>query len=359
MLIHWITVFPLHELVTVQDWHNHQNYEEVSMTKCSYISRVCMLVCIITLAAGQSFAGEIVFAHGAKPGTPRYDAANMFAVLVAQSSHGKITVNVADSATLGDDAEMLKSVKAGTIQVTANSQGSFSQYIPEVGALGLPFLFANLPQAWAVLDGDIGRELKVLALKKGFVVLGWWDDGIRNIFHVSKAIKSPADVKGMKIRTPPDKATLDAFKALGANPAPLAWNELPTALRNGTFEGQENSLTHIYSACLHEITPYIALSAHKYEVTPVVANARWWKSLSKDDKGIIKNAMVAAGWYQRGRNMIDAVTLVDTLKQEGAKFSNVDTAAFQKETASVYDLWEKDLGAFVPRLKKAAVEAAK
>ena len=304
--------------------------------------------------AAQASAEEIVFGHGAHPGNPRFDAANMFAALIAANSDGKYEVNIASAETLGNDVEMLKAAKTNVIQMTANSQGPLAQIIPEVGALGLPFLFKDLPTAWKVLDGPIGDELDKLAEAKGYVIVAWWDNGIRNISHVSKAIKTPDDVKGMKIRTPADKSTLDAFKALGANPAPLAWSELPTALRAGTFEGQENPLTNIYSAKLHEITPYIALSAHKYESTPVVAGLTWWKGLSEADRKMIKEAAVEAGWYQRGRNMIDAVKLVDVLKKEGAKFSKVDTAAFQKATASVYDLWAQDLGDFVKRLRAAA-----
>ena len=282
----------------------------------------------------------------------------MFAALVEQYSGGAWTVNVAASATLGDDAEMITSVQAGVINMTANSQGAFSQVIPEVGALGLPFLFAELPAAWAVLDGPIGEELDGLAREHGMVILGWWDNGIRHITHVEAHMVTPADIEGMKIRTPPDRATIDAFEALGANPAPLAWSELPTALRNGTFEGQENPLTNIYSARLHEITPYISLSAHKYEGTPIIASLDWWDGLSDEERAIIQRAVTEAGWYQRGRSMIDAVTLVATLESEGAQFAEVDTEAFKAATAGVYDAWQAELGDFVTRLRAAADEAA-
>ncbi len=315
----------------------------------------------LALAAGiaaPAAADEIVFTHGANPGNPRYDAADMFAALVEQYSGGAWTVNVAPSATLGDDAEMITSVQAGVINMTANSQGAFSQVVPEVGALGLPFLFAELPAAWAVLDGPIGEELDGLAREHGMVILGWWDNGIRHITHVEAHMATPADIEGMKIRTPPDRATIDAFEALGANPAPLAWSELPTALRNGTFEGQENPLTNIYSARLHEITPYISLSAHKYEGTPIIASLDWWDGLSDDERAVIQRAVTEAGWYQRGRSMIDAVTLVATLESEGAQFAEVDTEAFKAATAGVYDAWQAELGDFVSRLRAAADEAA-
>ncbi|WP_119167895.1 TRAP transporter substrate-binding protein [Algihabitans albus] len=309
-------------------------------------------------AAVAAQAEEITFAHGAQPGNPRYDAASLFADLVEARSGGELTLNVAGSASLGDDAEMLKSVKLGAIQITANSQGAYSQVVPEVGALGLPFLFAELPQAWQVLDGPLGDELAELSRAQGYVVLAWWDNGIRNITHISKAIESPEDLAGMKIRTPPDRATLDAFEALGANPAPLAWSELPSALRSGVFEGQENPLTNIYSAKLHEITPYIALSRHKYESTPVLANAAWFDGLTSAEQDIVRTSAVDAGWYQRGRSLTDAENLVEMLKAEGAEFTEVDTTAFQQATAGVYDQWQSELGDFVSRLQTAAEAAA-
>lgn len=308
--------------------------------------------------AGAAQGAEFVLAHGSNPGNPRYDAADMFAALVEQYSDGAMTVNVAPSATMGDDAEMLTSAQAGVIQMTANSQGAFSQIVPEAGALGLPFLFAELPAAWEVLDGPIGEELDQLTQERGLKIVTWWDNGIRHITHVDKAIQTPADIAGMKIRTPPSPSTLDLFEAVGANPAPLAWSELPTALRNGTFEGQENPLTNIHSARLHEITPHISMSAHKYEGTPVLASLSWWEGLSEEEQAIVQRAADEAGWYQRGRSMIDAVKLVAVLEEEGAQFHEVDIEAFKDATASVYDNWESELGDFVPRLREAAQEAA-
>ena len=311
---------------------------------------------VVTAAWGLSAqvnAAELVLAHGANPGNPRYDAANMFAALVPTCA-SDITVKVAPSATMGDDAEMLTSATAGIIQMTANSQGSMAQIVPEVGMLGLPFLFSDLPNAWKVLDGEIGDMIDQKAQEKGLKVITFWDNGIRNVTHTSKHVATPADISGMKIRTPPDQVTLDMFKALGANPAPLAWSELPTALRAGTFDGQENPLTNIYSAKLHDITPYISLTGHKYEGTPVVAGLGWWSGLSDDDKACITNAAKEAGWYQRGRSLLDNATLKAQMESEGAKFMEVDKNAFAEGTASVYAKYEESLGEFVSKLKSAA-----
>jgi tripartite ATP-independent transporter DctP family solute receptor len=318
-----------------------------------FLTLLAVVLALAALLAPQVQAQEIVFAHGANPGNPRYDAANMFAALVQTYAPG-MAVKVAPSATLGDDAEMLTSATAGVIQMTANSQGTMAQIVPEVGMLGLPFLFSGLPNAWTVLDGPIGGMIDELAQKKGLKVITFWDNGIRHVTHIKKHIGSPDAVKGMKIRTPPDQVTLDIFKALGANPAPLAWSELPTALRAGTFDGQENPLTNIYSAKLHDITPYITMTGHKYECTPVVASLSWWKSLSKEQQDVIVKAAKEAGWYQRGRSMLDNAQLKAVMEKEGAKFMAVDQKAFAAATASVYDKYEKKFGDFVVQLKKAA-----
>lgn len=298
-------------------------------------------------------AEQLIFAHGANPGNPRYEAAELFAAIVP-SCAPKMDVKVAPSATMGDDAEMLTSATAGIIQMTANSQGTLAQIVPEVGMLGLPFLFDNEMEVWRVLDGPIGDKLDKKAQKSGLKIVTFWDNGFREVTHVSKFVKTPADLKGMKIRTPPDQVAIDIFKTLGANPAPLAWSELPTALQSGTFDGQENPLTNIYSANLHEITPYISMTGHQYQSTPVVAGLGWWNSLPDKTQTCITKAAKQAGWYQRGRNYILNKNLKAIIKNEGGKFAEVDHAAFVDAVEPVYRKYEKKYGAFITDLRKAA-----
>ncbi|MCG8446369.1 MAG: TRAP transporter substrate-binding protein [Hyphomicrobiales bacterium] len=315
------------------------------MKKLLQATAIAVIFAVPTASAAQ----DIIFAHGANMGNPRYDAANMFADLVASCS--AMTVNVAPSATMGDDAEMLISAQSGVIQMTANSQGAMSQIVPEVGMLGLPFLFSSLPEAWKALDGEVGDLIDEKAQATGLKVVGFWDNGIRNVTHVSKHIATPADLEGMKIRTPPDEVTIALFEEMGANPAPLAWSELPTALRSGAFEGQENPLTNIYSAKLHEITPYITMTGHKYESTPVVAGLGWWNGLSEEDQACIASAVEQAGWYQRGRSHLDNVSLRARMEAEGAKFMDVDQSAFAEATAPVHDRYSETFGDIVNMLR--------
>ena len=244
------------------------------------------------------------------------------------------------------------------MHMTVNSDGPVAEIVPELNAFGLPYLFSSLPAAWEVLDGPIGDDIAAKLEEKGYVVLAWWDNGIRKITHVSKPIAHPDDIKGMKIRTPQSQVTIDAFTALGANPAPLAFSELPAALQSGVFEGQENPLANIYSSKLHELTPYIAKSNHKYEMAPILGSKRWWDTLSDEDKALIQNAMDAATWYNRGVFLIADAELEQQLIEEGAMLNEVDTAAFKEATAGVYDKWAGEIGDIVPSIQAAAAAAA-
>lgn len=306
---------------------------------------------VMLVSVGQ--ADELVLGHGANPGNPRYDAAEMFGKLMTACSPDTV-VKVAPSATMGDDSEMLTSAQAGIIQMSANSQGPMAQIVPEIGMLGLPFLFKDLPNVWRVLDGEVGAMLDKKANEAGLKIITFWDNGFRQTTHTDKFVDSLDAIKGMMIRTPPDEVTTDIFKSLGATPAPLAWSELPTALQAGTFEGQENPLTNIYSAKIHTITPYITMTDHKYESTPVVASLMWWNSISKEQQTCVESAAKAAGWYQRGRSYIDSIALKKVMENEGAKFKAIDKAVYQKATEPVYEKYSKKYGSFIDALRKSA-----
>lgn len=317
-------------------------------------TRLLAILASTTMIAGAAQADEVIFAHGSNPGNPRFIAAETWAELFADCTGGAHSVNVAPSATMGDDAEMLTSAAAGVIQVTANSQGAMSQIVPEIGLLGLPFLFKDLPTAWAVLDGDVGAMIDERAQTAGLKVLGFWDNGIRNITHVSKTVSEPGDLAGMKIRTPPDQMTVDIFEALGASPAPLAWSELPSALQSGAFDGQENPLVNIYSAKLHEITPYVTMTGHKYETTPVVAGLAWWSGLDEATQACALSATAEAGATQRQMVADSDAELRPTMEGEGATFAEADKAAYIAATASVYDKYAATYPELVAALKAAA-----
>ena len=294
--------------------------------------------------------------HNAAPGNPKAVASDKFAELVAQKTNGRVKINVGGNAQFGDDAESITNLRLGTLSFSANSQGATSGAVPEFAVLGLPFLFRDLPHAYKVVDGPIGKQLADAADKKGLVLLAMWDNGIRHTSNNKRAITKPEDLKGIKIRTPPDPITLDIFNALGANPAPLAFSELYIALQQGVFDGQENPLVNIFSSKLFEVQKFISLTGHKYEATPLLASKVEWAKLSKQDQQAVREAATEAAKLNRDLSLAADADLKGKLAAAGVTINPVDQAPFIAATKSVYDKWRKTFPDLVDAMVKEAAK---
>ncbi|MEP9352182.1 DctP family TRAP transporter solute-binding subunit [Xanthobacter sp. KR7-65] len=318
---------------------------------------VLAAVAALAFASPAAHAVTLKLGHNAAPGNPKDEASLFFAKRVGELSGGKITVQVGGNSQFGDDAEMLTGLRLGTLDISANSQGPTAGIVPQFGVIGLPFLFKTLPAAWQVLDGPIGDELKTEAEKKNLVVLAFWDNGIRHISNNVRPITKPDDLKGLKIRTPPDPATIDTFAALGANPTPMKFSELYLALQQGVVDGQENPLMNIYSSKLFEVQKYLSLTGHKYEMTVFLMSKPVWAKLSADDKKIIQQAATEARDLNRKLSAASDESLRGKIEAAGVKFNDVDTAPFQAMVKPVYEKWTKEQGDFVGRVQAAAKAA--
>jgi tripartite ATP-independent transporter DctP family solute receptor len=241
------------------------------------------------------------------------------------------------------------------LDFSANSQGAVSSTVPEFAALGMPFLFADVQKAWTVMDGAIGKELGDKAAAKGMVLLGLWDNGIRQMSNSKRPIKSPADMKGLKMRTPPDAVTVDIMQSMGADAQQIKFSELYVALQQGVVDGQENPLTNISSAKLYEVQKYISLSGHKYESTPFLMSKRTWDRMTPADQKVVTEAATEATQLQRRLNKEVDDKLVADLKAKGVQIDTIDRKAFIDACAPVYTKWTTGpIGEFVTRVVQAA-----
>lgn len=298
---------------------------------------------------------KLTFGHGAAPGNPRHEAAVKFAETIKARTNGRLEIQVAHSAQLGDDAAMITALRSGTLDISANSQGAMANVVPEYAALGLPFLFTDTQKAWQLLDGPVGEELSKRTAAKGMVVLGYWDNGIRHVTNNKRPIKTPADINGLKIRTPPDTMTMDIMQALGADAQQIKFSELYVALQQGVVDGQENPLTNIASAKLYEVQKYLSLTGHKYEANPFVMSKRSWERLSTADQKVFMEAAAEATQMQRKLSKEADEKLTTDLKAKGVQIDTVDRKAFVEATKSVYTKWAASpAGDFVKRVVQQA-----
>jgi TRAP-type transport system periplasmic protein len=311
------------------------------MLKFSNLRRtvlVSALLGVTTLTFAQS-AIKLTLGHGAAPGNPRHEASVKFADVVKAKSSGRIEVQVAPSAQLGDDAAMVTALRTGAIDMTANSQGAVANAVPEYAAFGMPFMFSNPAQAFKVLDGALGKELADKSAEKGMIVLGYWDNGIRQMTNSKRPINKVEDMKGLKMRTPPDATLVDIMQALGAEAQQIKFAELYVALQQGVVDGQENPLVNIHSSKLYEVQKYLAMTNHQFQMTPFLMSKRTWDKLSEADRKIVQEAAAEATALQRKLSQDADDKLLADLKSKGVQVTVVDKAAFAKATAKVDEKW--------------------
>jgi len=305
------------------------------------------------LASAQTT--KLTLGHGAAPGNPRHEAAVKFAEIVKTKTSGRIEVQVAHSAQLGDDAAMVTALRTGALDMSANSQGAVANAVPEYGAFGMPFLFATPAQAFKVLDGPIGKELADKSGDKGMVVLGYWDNGIRHMTNSKHPIAKVEDMKGLKMRTPPDAVLVDIMQSLGAEAQQIKFAELYVALQQGVVDGQENPLANFHASKLYEVQKHLALTSHQFQMTPFLISKRTWDRLSTADRKIVTEAAAEATVLQRRLSQEADDKLLADLKSKGVQVTSVDKAAFQRATAKVVEKWEAGpVGPFVKKVVAAA-----
>jgi tripartite ATP-independent transporter DctP family solute receptor len=311
------------------------------------------MLAVTGFASAQSV--KLTLGHGAAPGNPRHEAALKMAEVAKAKSNGRIEIQVAPSAQLGDDAAMVTALRTGALDISANSQGAVANAVPEYAAFGMPFLFSNLEQVWKMLDGPIGKELADKSAEKGLVVLGYWDNGIRHMSNSKRALSKPEDLKGLKMRTPPDAVTVDIMQALGAEAQQIKFAELYVALQQGVVDGQENPLMNIHASKLYEVNKFISLTGHKYEMTPLLISKRTWDKLNDADRKILQEAATEATQMQRKLSKESDDKLLVDLKAKGVQINTVDKTPFAKATSNVDDKWlATPIGPFLKKVIAAA-----
>lgn len=319
------------------------------------LSSLLVAAALAVAAGGAAAQTKLTLGHGAAPGNPRHEAAVAFANAVKQKSGGRIEVQVAPSAQLGDDAAMVTALRSGSLDMSANSQGAVSAVVPEYAAFGMPFLFSDPAAAFKLLDGPLGKELGEKSAAKNLVVLGYWDNGIRHTSNSKRPILSPADMKGLKIRVPPDAVTIDIMSALGAETQQIKFAELYVALQQGVVDGQENPLANIDASKLYEVQKFISLTGHKFEMTPLLISKRSWERLSEADRKVLMEAANEATALQRKLSKEADERLAAELQKKGVKIDKVDQSQFQKATESVTAKWTSGpIGDYVKKVVAGA-----
>ena len=302
-----------------------------------------LLVIVLTLALVLSFSAtamaatyQMKLAHYAAVDHPGGIAAQQFADAVNTRTNGDIVIEVFPSNQLGAPDEMLEQNILGVVDMTLGTQGSLDKYSKKFATVMLPFVFEDYDHAYRVLDGPFYEWTKDELLAQGLVFIGSWDYGFRNLTNSVRPINTPADVAGLKIRTPGEIQLQSCMEALGANVQAIAFNELYLALKQGTVDGQENPLSVIYFNKLYETQKYLALTKHVYNSMNLVMSKKVWDSLSPEYQQIITEESKNAAETMRAAIKNGDADYIAKLEAEGMTVTYPDTSAFAAMMESSY-----------------------
>jgi len=273
---------------------------------------------LLTVTPARS-AETLRFGHYSSTTDTPHMAAMKFKEIVESGSNGALEVSVHPAGELGNSKASLQGVRLGTIDITVTGNPYFTSFAPEMNATDLPFLFADEAHAYRVLDGEVGQELLDGLEKHGMKGLAMWEIGFRNVTNNVRAVHTPADMKGLKLRTTPNPAHVRAFEILGANPTPMPFSELYAALQTGTVDGQENPVVHIYNSRLHEVQKHLSLTKHAYTTSPLVMNLAKFNSLSAEHQELLLRAAHEAAELERRMNAELADESLEKMQAEGVQ----------------------------------------
>ncbi|GCL74017.1 MULTISPECIES: TRAP transporter substrate-binding protein [Paenibacillus] len=278
---------------------------------------------------------------------PQGQGLKKFAELVEQKSGGSMKVQTYFAAQLGDDLKMTNALKSGTQEITIPSTSPLTSMVKEFGVFDYPFVFNNEQEADAVLDGPVGKKLLDMLPQQGLIGLTYWENGFRNLTNSKRPVAAPEDFQGLKIRTLQSKVHIEAFSALGANPTPMPFSEVFSALEGKTVDGQENPLPTIESNKFYEVQKYLSLTNHVYTPFVFLVSKKFWDGLTPDEQKILQEASIEAGKFQREKNREQNKQSLENLKSKGIEVNEVkpeDREKMQEIVKPVLDKFSKDLG---------------
>ncbi len=275
-----------------------------------------------------------------------YKGAVALADAAKQLSNGQLTIQIFANAQLGNDRDMVEGMQLGSIDMASPSTGAMGAVVPAATVLDLPYIFDDHAHVYRVLDGPFAGELYKLFDGKGFHPLGYWEIGFRNLTNNVRPVRTPADVKGLKLRTLPAAVHQRAWSLVGAQPVAIDFTELYNALQTGVVDGQENPYNIILLGKLHEVQKHLSITRHIYGTAPTSVSDKTWAKLSPALQGVLKEAVKRSTPIQRQAAGGNEGAQLEKLKGFGMQVVDApDRAAFQKTMQPAWELYTGRFGA--------------
>ena len=329
------------------------------MKKILAVAVIVMFSAAMVFANGHQEAGKgqyvIKTGIGYNDQSLQYKTLEFMKKTLEESTDGVVTMELYHSSTLGDDMAVLEGLQLGTIEMFCGTIGPAAQFSSKIKLFDLPFLFTSYEQVDALLDGPVGQEVLDSLEPAGMIGIGYWENGFRQLTNSARPVRTPEDMKGLKLRTMPTPVPLSTFKLLGANPTPMNFGEVFTAMQQGVVDGQENPWETILANKFYEVQKYATNTGHVYSPFGVLFSKIFWEKLPAEYQEAVKQAVFAA----RDFNREQARSKEKEILAELGKYMEItiltpeELKPFQEMTRPVYDEFAPEIG---PELVKKAVD---
>lgn len=267
----------------------------------------------------------------AKPDQPKHAAAVAFKEHVEKATNGSIKVELYPANQLGPAQQVMEGLRLGSIEMGVVHDGGIPGVYKTFNIFGLPYLFADHAHAYAVLDGQFGRDFaEDMRKKTGIRLAAYADNGIRHFTNNKRAIHTPDDMKGLKIRVQPSPVFVKLVESLGASPTAIDWGELPAALAQGTADGQENGVTNILAASLYQHQKHISLGGHVYSLHAYLINDRFYNGLSATEKKAVDEGVLKAQKIHRDMTREQDLSAKKVLSEKGMTVTELTPAEIDR-----------------------------
>ncbi len=280
---------------------------------------------------------------------PENQGARKIKELVDARSKGALEVQVFTDSQIGDQRTMVENLRLGVQEITWVTVGFFGSYEPILNVVESGYLFRDSAHSYKVFDGPFGDEIRGLVEKHGVKLLGFYEAGMRHVTNSQRPVVTPADLKGLKIRTPQAKYHLNTLRMMGANPVAMPFSEVYTAVQQHVVDGQENPVSNIYNSKIYEVNKFISLTGHLHLTHMVLYSNRLFSRLSAEHQKIVTDAIKESQEIQRAAVRSDDGRLLDEMKKAGAQVNDADRAAFRN---AVLPLREEAVKEFGPKAKQ-------
>jgi C4-dicarboxylate-binding protein DctP len=309
---------------------------------------VGLLAGVLSMAAFAQQPIVIKFSHVVAADTPKGKAADYFAKKANELTGGKVKVEVYANSTLYKDKEEMEALQLGAVQMLAPSLAKFGPLgVKEFEVFDLPYIFDGYDDLHKVTMGPVGQQLLAKLEPKGIKGLSYWDNGFKS-FSANTPIKTPADLKGKKLRIQSSKVLEEEVRSLGALPQQMAFSEVYQALQTGVVDGTENPISNLYTQKMHEVQKYLAITDHGYLGYAVIVNKKFWEGLPSDVRKQLEDAMVQATRYANQIAKVENDNSLDMVKKSGKTQVYVPTkeerAAFKKVLVPVHQKMASRIG---------------